>query len=237
MPDATGVNELRPAFLLHAREYRDTSLLVELFTPDAGRISAVAKGARRMHHGVSQRAILQPLQPLWVQCVGSRELQTLRSMESRAPAITLRGNALFSAFYLNELLCRLLHRDDAHASLFFDYENTLNALAGVAPLDITLRHFELQLLESLGYGLSLTHEGATGEPIQAHRNYVFDTQSGLVITKVAASVVFSGADLLDFACGNFTETARRSLKYLCRMALRVHLGDKPLQSRRMLTKA
>lgn len=236
MLDATGLNELQPAFLLHARDYRDTSLLVEFFTPVAGRFSAVAKGARRARHGISQRAILQPLQPLWVHCVGRGELLNLRSVEARAVAIPLRGHALFSAFYLNELLCRLLHRDDAHASLFCDYENTLSALASAAPLDVTLRHFELRLLESLGYGLSLTHEGESGAPIQAHRNYVFDARRGLVLTKIAASVVFLGEDLLDFACGNFTESARRNLKYLCRMALRVHLGEKPLQSRRMLTK-
>jgi DNA repair protein RecO (recombination protein O) len=232
------LNELTPAFLLHARDYRDTSLLIELFTPNTGRISAVAKGARRVQRGSTQRAILQPLQPLWVECGGRGELKTLRTAEVRAVAIPLRGNALFSAFYLNELLCRLLPRDDAHPQLFSDYEITLEQLGGKVPLDISLRLFELRLLEDLGYGFSLTHAGETGLPLNPDWNYRYDPLRGLlpIITANEKQRHFPGSDFLSFQRGDYTESARRSLKLVCRLALQVHLGDKPLQSRSLIVR-
>jgi len=225
------LSDLIPAFVLHARDYRDTSLLIDFFTPAAGRIAAVAKGARRVHHGVSQRSILQPLQPLWIEWGGRGDLKSLRAVEVRQSRIALQGHALFSALYLNELLCRLLQREDAHADLFAEYEKTLTALTGDAPLDITLRLFELRLLEELGYGFSLANSGDDGDAVLSGRYYRFDQQRGLVPVRTDIHLAIPGADLLDFASGNFTESARRSLKLLCRQALQPHLGDKPLQSR------
>lgn len=225
------MSELAAAFVLHSRDYRDTSLLIDFFTSDHGRIGVIAKGARRMQRGTSQRAILQPLQPLWIECGGRGELKSLHTVEVRAPLLGLRGHALFSAFYLNELLCRLLHRDDPHPQLFDDYATTLEHLGGALPLDITLRHFELRLLDELGYGLSLTHEGESGDALQHDWRYVFDAQRGLVLSKSQYGQVFRGGDLLDFSSGEFSDDARRAVKNLCRIALQVHLGDKPLQSR------
>jgi DNA repair protein RecO (recombination protein O) len=222
------LSELTPAFVLHARDYRDTSLLIEFLTPSAGRISAVAKGVRRVSHGVSQRAILQPLQPLWIDCGGRGELKTLRHAEVRDARMQLHGHALFSALYLNELLCRLLHRDDAHADLFLVYESALQRLAGAEPLDITLRLFELRLLEELGYGFDFAHAGEEGAPVRATMTYRFDRGRGLIAD---ADGDLTGGDLLDFAAGRFSDAARRTLKRLCRQALQPHLGDKPLQSR------
>ena len=225
------MSDLTPAFVLHTRDYRDTSLLIEFLTPDRGRISAVAKGARRVQRGVSQRAILQALQPLWIDCGGRGELKSLRAVEVRAPRVDLHGHALFSALYINELLCRLLQRDDVHSQLFADYEAAITALAGTVPLDITLRLFELRLLEELGYGFSLVQEGETGEPVHAQGFYQFDFQRGLIASPTHTAAMVAGVDLLDFAAGNFTDSARRSMKLLCRLALLPHLGDKPLQSR------
>jgi DNA repair protein RecO (recombination protein O) len=225
------MSELVPAFVLHARDYRDTSLLIDFLTPEHGRIHAIAKGARSVRRGVSQRAILQPLQPLWIECGGRGELKSLHAVEVRAPLFGLRGHALFSALYLNELLCRLLHRDDPHPQLFDDYAVALEQLGGSLPLDITLRHFELRLLDELGYGLSLTHEGESGNALQRDWRYGFDAQRGLVLSKSQYGQVFLGADLLDFGAGKLTDTARRAVKNLCRIALQVHLGKKPLQSR------
>lgn len=229
------MNELLPAFVLHARDYRDTSLLIEIFTPDQGRFTAVAKGARRVQRGSSQRAILQPLQPLWIECSGRGELKSLRTAEVRAPGVGLRGHALYSAFYINELLCRLLHRDDPHPQLFDDYASTLELLGGTVPLDISLRHFELRLLDELGYGFSLTHEGENGDALQREWRYSFDAQRGLVLSKSMYGQLFTGADLLDFSHGEFTETARRAAKNICRMALQIHLGGKPLQTRSLFS--
>lgn len=229
------MESLQPAYVLHARDYRDTSLLIEFFTPLHGRVSAVARGARSVKRGSSQRAILQPLQPLWIELGGHTELKNLRQVETRAAALPLRGPVLFSALYLNELLCRLLHRDDAHAELFADYENTLQQLAGDHLLDVVLRRFELRVLEELGYGFSLAHLADSGVSIVANDFYEFDAQRGLVLGRQDNPRAINGRDILDFIEGNYSASARRALKSLCRQALRPHLGDKPLRSRDLFT--
>lgn len=224
------MDSLHPAFVLHSRDYRDTSLLVEFFTAAHGRVSAVARGARSVRHGASQRAILQPFQPLWLELVGRTELKTLRAVEVRAPSLSLRGPVLFSALYLNELLCRLLPRDDANTELFADYETTLQQLGQSDLLDVQLRRFELSLLDALGYGFDLAH--CNDAAIQAERFYQFDPQRGLVVTRAQPSAV-SGRDILDYLAGNYSLGARRALKLLCRLALRPHLGEQPLRSRQL----
>lgn len=229
------MDSLQPAYLLHARDYRDTCLLVELLTEQGARVGAVARGARRARKGYSQRAILQPFQPLWVSFGGRGELKTLHTVESRAPALALRGKLLFSGLYLNELLCRLLQRDDPQPELFTDYERTVTALAAGGPVDIVLRHFELQLLRELGYGFSLTEDAAAGAPLEPGHYYRFDAELGLLADDgtAGAQPLFVGRDLLAFAAGDYSDEARRALKLLCRLALRPHLGDKPLLSRQL----
>lgn len=228
---------MQPAYLLHARDYRDTSLLVELFTPSSGRVSAVARGARNSRRGYSQRAILQPFQPLWLEIAGNTELKTLRQVEARAVAVPLQRQGLLSGLYVNELLCRLLHRDDPHLALFDDYERVLGALVQIDRLDIALRHFELRLLEELGYGINLAVDAISGADIEADANYHFDANSGLsrADSQPPSASCFSGGDILDFVAGNYTANARRTLKWLCRAALQPHLGSKPLRSRSLFS--
>ncbi len=224
---------LQPAYLLHARDYRDNCLLVELFTPAGGRIGAVARGARRVSkRGTSQRAILQPFQPLWIELFGSGELKTLRQVESRAAPLALRGHALFSALYVNELLCRVVHRDDAQPQVFEGYDATLQRLTYDPRLDIVLRQFELALLDALGYGFDLALDAGSGTALLTDAHYRFDPQQGLLRSPNQPGA-FSGADLLAFAAGDYSDAARRALKLLCRQALRPHLGDKPLRSRQL----
>jgi DNA repair protein RecO (recombination protein O) len=230
----TEADALQPAWLLHARDYRDSCLIVELLTRSGGRISAVARGARRSRKGYSQRSILQPFQPLWVETFGRGELKTLRNVESRDGALPLRGRALFSGLYLNELLCRILHRDDPHDTLFEDYATALTELVQTQQLDIVLRQFEFRLLQELGYGFSLDTDADSGSAVTADSHYRFDVQRGLILQHgVGAQPLFSGRDLMEFASGNYSEGARRALKLLCRLALRPHLGDKPLLSRQL----
>lgn len=230
---------LQPAYLLHARDYRDSCLLVELFTAAGGRISAVAKGARRSRRGYSQRSILQPFQPLWIDTDGRAELKSLRAAESRDPPLPLRGHALFSGLYMNELLCRILHRDDAQPALFADYELALQLLVAGDQLDLILRRFELRLLDELGYGFSLDSEAQSGAPLRADDYYRFDAQQGLLVHSGATAAVplFLGRDLLEFCAGDYSEGARRALKRLCRLALAPHLGNKPLLSRSLFAGA
>lgn len=228
---------LQPAYALHTRDYRETSLIVEFFTPAHGRVAAVARGARSVRRGASQRAILQPLQPLWIELGGHGELKSLRNAEARAAVVALRGPRLFGALYLNELLCRLLHRDDAHDALFARYEATLQALAGAALLDVALRHFEIDLLDALGYGFSLLEASDSGAPLAADARYEFDPQRGLVSAPAHNDAALRGGDILDFAAGRYSAESRRALKRLCRLALRPHLGSKPLRSRELFVAA
>lgn len=226
---------MQPAYLLHARAYRDTSLLAELFIPEAGRVSAIARGARSNRRGYSQRAILQPFQPLWIELGGRGELKMLRQVEARGSAVPLQRQSLFSGLYVNELLCRLMHRDDPQPRLFAAYEHTLPNLLHAGVLDIALRHFELNLLDELGYGLDLGSDdsGAAIDPAQMYR---FDAALGLVRMPCASrTMLFAGRDIADFAAGNYSPQARRTLKLLCRAALRPHLGERPLHSRTLFS--
>jgi DNA repair protein RecO (recombination protein O) len=224
---------LQPAYLLHARDYRDSSLLIELFTPEQGRIAAVARGVKTVRRGSAmQRALLQPFQPLWVGVGGRTELKYLRSSEARDAALILRGRALFSGFYVNELLCRVIQHEDPHPDLFAAYETVLQSLTTNVPLDIVLRKFELQLLDALGYGISLDIEAEAGIDIDPDDFYRFDAQRGLLRQYGhAEQTVFRGRDILDFSAGHYSAEARRALKLLCRLALRPHVGDQPLRSR------
>lgn len=221
---------MQAGYVLHARAYRDTSLIVEVFTEQGERLSAISRGARSNRRGVSQRSLLQPFQPLWMELGGTGELKFLKHAEARTGAVPLQRQGLFSGLYINELLCRLLHRDDPHPDLFPEYESVLPQLLVLDRLDIALRHFELRLLEDLGYGLDLTID-AEGRPIDAAMFYRFDADRGFSAVIGDAAQVLSGRALCEFVAGNYTADARRTLKGLCRAALRPHLGDKPLRSR------
>lgn len=221
---------MQAGYILHARDYRDTSLLIEVFTEQGERISAIARGARSQRRGVSQRALLQPFQPLWIELGGAGELKLLKQVESRAGAVPLQRQGLFSALYLNELLCRLLHRDDPHPDLFPAYESVLPQLLNLETLDIALRLFELQLLDELGYGLDLYHD-ANDRHIDTAGWYRYEPGRGLSAMNAVAENLLSGQAISDFVAGHYTADARRTLKWLCRAALQPHLGDKPLRSR------
>lgn len=225
--------ELQPAYLLHARDYRDSSLLLELFTPAHGRIAAVARGVKTARRsGGLQRALLQPFQPLWIAVQGRTELKNLRSSEARDLPLALRGRALFSGMYVNELLCRVLQHADPHPELFADYERAVQSLTTTTQLDIVLRIFELQLLAALGYGIDLQFDAESGGVLDPDAHYRFDVQRGLLRAYGGTpQTVFIGRDILDFNAGRYTLEARRALKLLCRLALRPHLGEQPLRSR------
>ncbi|MFN7098647.1 MAG: DNA repair protein RecO, partial [Gammaproteobacteria bacterium] len=144
---------LEPAYILHYRAYRDTSLIVEFFTKQHGRITAVAKAARSSRS--PWRGLLSPGIPLLITCVGKHELLTLTQAEPDGSPLMLQGKALFSLFYVNELVMHLLHRFDSHVQLYEQYAQTLTQLATASQIEIPLRIFEWKLLQELGYGLAL----------------------------------------------------------------------------------
>jgi DNA repair protein RecO (recombination protein O) len=232
---------LQQAYVLHTRAYRDSSLLVELFTRDHGRISMVAKGvkggARRKTTGGSQVALLQPFVPLLCSWSGRSGLKTSTGCEARGVAPGLSGRRLYCGLYLNELLSRLLHHYDAHEDLYDLYEESLQGLARDTAFDVLLRRFEYQLLEALGYGFDFTQEGPSGRAVSASGWYEFHAEQGLVAAAPQPNgdmPRFSGADLLAIARSDFTTTqVGKTAKRLMRQALATHLGGKPLKSREL----
>src|SRR5882724_5557824 len=165
-----------PAFVLHTYPYRETSAIVEAFSIAYGRIAMVARGARRARS--EQRGVLQAFQPLTLSWTGAGELKTLIRAEWRGGLPLVSGSALLCGFYLNELLLKLLPREDAHPQLFRDYESTLGRLAAGAEQAPVLRQFELRLLSELGYGLPLTHEADTGAPVDPGTRYYYAFERG-----------------------------------------------------------
>ncbi len=234
--------ELQPAWVLHTRPYQNSSLLVDFFSLDCGRLRAVARGARRA--GSRTRALLQPFQPLLITLVGRQELKTLSAVEGSHGALSLQGTRLFSGLYLNELLVRLLQGQEPHGDLYRSYQQAIVALSAERDVATILRRFELSLLESLGYGLNLEVDCRTGEPITALGHYLFLEDEGFErIAHVSdlssrAHVIFSGAELCALRHCDFPEAAHaRAALRLTRMALQRLLGDKPLASRELFLSA
>jgi len=168
--------EKQPAYLLHARAYRETSLLLEAFTRDHGRIGLVARGVRR-ERSRWPRGVLQPLQPLLLGWVAQGELGTLTTADAASAPLALRGDDLIVAMYVNELVLRLSQRADAHPRAFALYAQCLARLGEGDDAAWSLRRFERDLLGELGYGLALSVT-AHGEPVDAAVDYAYDPDAG-----------------------------------------------------------
>ena len=225
---------LEEAFVLHARPYRDTSLLLEVFSREQGRVGLVARGARGGRKRLAEQ--LQPFAPLLLSWRGQGELATLTGAEPAGPALLPPTGGLLSGFYLNELLIRLLHRGDAHPHLFDVYRQTLALLGQETDEEAVLRRFERLLLQEIGYGLQLEHEADSGEPVEADRLYDYLPEQGPLpaVGDAPRGVRVHGQTLLALARdGDLDARGRREAKRLMRAALAVHLGDRPLQSREL----
>ena len=225
---------LQAALILHRKPWRDTSLLIEAFSAEQGRIGLIAKGVRGKRS--SRAALLQAFQPLLLSWSGRGELYTLTDAEPAAVMPHLQGNALVSGFYLNELLMRLLQRHDPHPRLFEAYRLALARLHTGEQIEWTLRLFECELLEQLGYGLSLDYCPWHDAPIEPGLEYVYLPERGPVPAGQAEGTVISGRTLLSLAEGQWPldEAAPqllREAKHLLRQTLASYLGPKPLASR------
>lgn len=226
--------ELTPAVILHQRHYRESSLLLEVFSREYGRISLVAKGARA--NKKKALALYQTHRSLSVSWSGKGEMGTLTEIEADGPPFVLTGKALMSVFYLNELLLRLLHRHESHPQLFDTYLMTLTRLAHGESELYSLRYFEKHLLDSIGYGLILDHELETGTAIDSKENYFYSINEGPYLHKPmsATGVEISGATLVSLATENLdTPDSAKQVRQLMRMTLNSYLGDKPLASREL----
>lgn len=227
--------KLQPAFVLHSRPYRDSSQILDVLTAEYGRIALVAKGSRRTRRGGSAGAILQPFIPLLVSFSGRSEMKNLVASEMASSPVSLGGERLFSAMYLNELMVRLLHHHDPHPGLFLAYADILRALnEPTCELQSQLRRFEYTLLSELGFGFELAQEGGSGTAVTDDGWYGFDPDYGLVRLESpsnAQRAVFSGSDLNIMATGEFGDTVKNTAKRLLRLVLAQYLGDKPIKSR------
>ena len=227
--------EDEPAFVLHSYPFRETSLLVEVFSRQHGRVPLVARGARRPKSAV--RGLLMNFQPLSLSWFGKHEVRTLHSAEWQGGQPLLQGTALLCGFYLNELLLNLMVRDDPHEQLFDYYSHTLQRLAHGADMASTLRCFEKHLLQELGYALLLEHEAGSAEPIDPALNYRYMVERGAVRATGDSDegLLVAGKTLQDMAADDYSDAqSARQGKQLMRMLLNHHLGGKLLHTRELI---
>jgi DNA repair protein RecO (recombination protein O) len=224
----------QPSFVLHSYPYKETSLIIDMFTRDYGRIALVAKGAKRPHSKL--RGVLQTFQPLSGSWSGKSELRTLIDAEWVGGMRPLEKTALLCGFYLNELLVKLVARDDAHPKLFDHYVATLNQLAHNEPAQTVLRKFELALLKETGVAADLTRCTATRARVEAALEYVVDPERGPRPARASDSwPAVSGKTLLDMEREDYSDsTTQLQSKQLMRFLLAHHLGGAPLNTRQIL---
>jgi DNA repair protein RecO (recombination protein O) len=258
-------DELQPAYVLHARKYRDTSLIVELLTRHEGRVSAVVRGARGKRG--RQQGSWQPFMPLLASCFGQGDLRTVKHAEFLQTAFHLSGEQLLLGLYANELLVRALGRFEAVPEVFGQYQALLAVLAassvssgpevdaGSANIDevsepshrpltanperVALRHFELCLLNELGYGISFAHEAASGSAVVPSQRYQFVAAEGFYLLPGSAGPDadrsgYLGEYLLAIDAGKIDSVAiDRCARAVIRIAIGNLLGGRPLKSREL----
>lgn len=226
----------QPAFLLHHYPFRETSLVIETFTRDFGRVALMARGARRPKSAL--RGVLLAFQPLLIGWSGKGELRTLHKAEWQGGYLPLKGLSLICGFYLNELMLKLLPRDDPHERLFAMYQETLSALSADCDHAAILRRFEKSLLRELGYALTLDLDVASGLPIAAECRYAYIIERGPVALNGAGrqnEVELSGQTLIDMQSDNYTSAAtQQQSKALMRMLINHYLGNQVLHTRSLL---
>jgi DNA repair protein RecO (recombination protein O) len=222
--------EQQPAYVLHSRPYRETSLLLECLTRDHGRIGVVARGVRRERSRL-QRAQLEPFQSLAMDLLQRGELAALQAVEGAGAPVRLIGDAGLAGLYLNELVVRLTGRQDPQPELFAAYAQTLPRLATSEPLAWSLRRFERDLLEAIGYGLQLAFEAESGEPVEPDQLYRYTVEQGPAPCRSGTAHALRGSDLLAFADDRMPDAAGLSaLRIMMREVIRFHLGGGELRA-------
>lgn len=237
--------ELQPAYLLHSRPFRDSSLILDFLTPDHGRVSAISRGGRSARS--TSKSLLQPFTPVHISLSGKSDLKTLRTVELRQGGHALKGEQLFSALYMNEIIVRLFQSHEADPVFFFHYEQALASLGCGALAEPVLRRFELALLDTLGYGIDFSAEADTHQPVDPGHWYYFQEESGFVRVLDTGAVLdngradgslFSGKVLLNIQARDFSDgETRKAAKTILRGILNSHLGAAPLRSRALFRRS
>ena len=237
------------AYVLHRYDWSESSLILDMFTREQGRLAVAAKGAKRPYSQL--RSVLLPFQRINLVLgrapagEASSEVQTLRSAEWAGGAAMLTGAHLFSGFYLNELLMKLLARHDPHAALFDAYAQTLPSLVSTedAAVEAALRAFELRLLKEIGLLPELSQVTLTQQPVQAERRYTLLAEAGVAAPRAGeadvpgntlimlqAALEHGSLAALQQAC----EPVLPALKTQLRGLLHYHLGGAPLRTRQVM---
>ncbi|MFN0164527.1 MAG: DNA repair protein RecO [Burkholderiales bacterium] len=233
-PASTHRHEREAGFVLHCYPYSESSLIVETFTRRCGRVPLLAKGARRPRSTL--RGLLLQFQLLELSWAGRGELRNMVRAEWLGGTPPLPQTRLFCGFYLNELLLKLLARDDPHAALFDAYCSALMRLAGGEREAAVLRDFEVVLLREIGYAVNLACESG-GEPVRPAERYTVDPDHGVRRLEGRASSGFevAGADLLSIAAGEFADPRIAQLsKQVMRMLIERRLGGRTVATRRVM---
>jgi DNA repair protein RecO (recombination protein O) len=230
-----GIRDDEAGYVLHSYPFKETSLVVEVFSRNLGRLGLVARGARRPKS--SLRGLLMAFQPLSLSWSGKAELRTLHRAERQAGHAQLAGLSVMCGFYLNELMLKLLAREDPHEGLYLAYEEALAAFRAGDPPARALRRFEKKLLRELGYGMQLERDIA-GDPIRPEASYTYLLERGPELVSMRASapqVELSGKTLLDIAADDYRDllTLQQS-RALMRFVLNHYLGGQVLHTRQLL---
>lgn len=223
-------------FILHSRSYLETSLLIDVFSREHGRLHLIAKGAKRRNSNFSVN--LQYYQRLLMTWCGKNELMTLTNVDADIKPYTLSGEKLIYGFYINELLARLLYQHDPYPDLFDLYEETVSKLSEQEDIkeniQIILRIFEKHVLQLLGYALMLEHDFKDGHAIEPNKKYYYLADAGPTkyIPIIKDCIEISGHSLLALEKEMFKEESElKEIKHLLRFILNKYLGQKPLSSR------
>jgi DNA repair protein RecO (recombination protein O) len=212
------------AFILHRREFQNSSLILDLFSEDYGRLSVLAKGARK-RRDASHFQLFNRLSVGWT---GRSELKTLTHIESRPLAVPT--DCYMALMYINELLLYLLPKQDEYRDLFRHYQNLLLSM-NMQQLDVLLREFEMQLLSQLGLMPDLSCESASGQALNSEQMYCFDVLAGVRACVNDDERQYPGAVLLAIQSQQF-ESPRivQSARRLLRQIIDYNLQGRTLQS-------
>jgi DNA repair protein RecO (recombination protein O) len=228
--------ESEPGFILHTIPYRETSLLVDIFTLNHGRLRCVAKGFRKPNKkGIAKT--LFPYTEHHFQWQGRGELKTLTQADPIQAPVFLKQESLFVGLYINEILYKLLHQNDPHQSLYEFYRQLMTQQSTSEIQQPVLRRFEMLLLEELGYGLVLDAEAETGQAVSAESLYYYIPDQGLKLIQDQTADnlhAFSGADIMALGQGQLEQqSVLRAAKKLTRQVIDFYLDGKELNSREL----
>jgi len=224
--------DLQRCFVLNRRPYSETSLILDVFSEEQGRVSVLSKGARSKRSAL--KGALQPFTPLLLKWSGKGEMKTLRQAEAISLAMPLTGINLYSAMYLNEIVGRVLSAEVPMPALFHDYLSALTELAQCENPEPALRRFELSLLNAMGYGVDFFSCAGTGKAIEPEMTYRYREQKGFIASVRRDNLTFFGNELIAMGERHFvSKNQLKAAKRFTRMALKPYLGSKPLKSREL----